>query len=301
MLDRQRLTHFLAIMTHRHFGRAAVQVQVTQPAITKSIRKLEDEVGCRLFERGRFGAVPTDAAFVLERRAQLILAESRLAEAELASLHGGHGGRLSLGVGISLATRVMPQALTEFRRRWPQVTVKCEVGNSAELYPRLTGGELDLVISAPLASVPVDPVLEQRPLYIEEDALVVRAGHPLHTDAPIALQDLLAHPWVISPEMGMWSKVLKVFSDAGVEPPSDRVETTSSTLAKALMLQGDYMCVLSRDLYHAEAQQGLLTALNFAPFHSRRSVYLAFRRNSPLQTPAANMAWVIEQVCGLGA
>lgn len=297
MLDRQRLTHFLAVMTHRHFGRAADAVQVTQPAMTKSIRKLEIELGCQLFERGRFGAVPTDAAFVLERRAQLILAESRLAEAELASLHGGRGGRISIGVGISLATRIMPKALMVFRRRWPLVTVKCEVGNSAELYPRLVGGELDVVISAPLPSVPVDPVLEQKLLFVEEDALVVRAGHPLHADDPKCLEDLLAYPWVISPEMGMWSKVLKVFSDAGIEPPSDRVETTSATLAKALMLQGDYMCVLSRDLYHAEASQGLLDALNFAPFQSQRAVYLAFRRNSPLQVPAANMVWVIEQVC----
>ncbi|MCC5861825.1 MAG: LysR family transcriptional regulator [Gammaproteobacteria bacterium] len=297
MLDRQRLTHFLAVMAHRHFGRAADAVRVTQPAMTKSIRKLETELGCQLFERGRFGAVPTDAALVLERRAQLILAESRLAEAELASLHGGRGGRISVGVGISLATRIMPQALMEYRRRWPQVTVKCDVGNSAELYPRLVGGELDLVISAPLPSVPVDPGLQQTLLYVEEDALVVRVGHPLHSEPPQSLEDLLAHPWVISPEMGMWSKVLKVFSDAGVQPPRDRVETTSSTLAKALMLQGDYMCVLSRDLYHAEAQQGLLAALDFAPFRSRRDVYLAFRRNSPLQTAASNMAWVIERLC----
>ena len=82
-MELRQLRHFLAVMDHRHFGRAAAAVSLTQQALSHSISNLERELQVKLFERGPFGAQPSPAGRLFERRARSICAESDFASAEM--------------------------------------------------------------------------------------------------------------------------------------------------------------------------------------------------------------------------
>ena len=110
MLESKRLKHFLTVYELGSIGQAAEKLLLTQPALSKSIRLLEDSLGVRLFERTTLGVVPTVFGKALALHAKAIEAEVRHAEAQIASLRGLAAGRVAVGVGPSVATSLMPLA-----------------------------------------------------------------------------------------------------------------------------------------------------------------------------------------------
>lgn len=294
-MDVARLKAFMAVMETRHFARAAVALGVSQPGVSKNIKALEAQLGVRLFERGRHGAEPTPFAVALARRAQLILSEGTLAEAEIAAMRGARKGRISFGAGLSMLPSIVPSALHAFHGRWPEIAVSVQPGVSTELFEALMRGELEFVISAP-QNKSQDEELEQTPLVEVSQGLAVRSGHPLTTKPPQTLIDLSSYPWIASRGLGLWDRISRLFLESGLEPPMLFLETPSDVLAKALLIEGDYICVLGRELYAREAQTGVLQGIPFAPLMMNSTVYLTRRKRSPLTTQARNMVMLLRQV-----
>jgi DNA-binding transcriptional LysR family regulator len=296
-MDPTKLQHFLAVLETGHYARAAQRLGISQPAVSKSIKTLETELGVRLFDRGQFGAEPTRFAARLAGRAKLILAEGHLARAEMAALRGAKAGQIAIGAGISFASRILPQAIERYRRRWPRVSVTVDVGMSGALFPALLRGKYDLVISAPPISLQVDPELTHEKLFDEIDSIVVGPGHPLLVNPPETLADISKFPWLVAGRSGLWDYICTSFVQAGVEPPSDIVRTDSETLAKGLLAQGPYLCLLGRELYANEMQAGRLFEVALPGFGDTRPAYITTRRRSPLQLAARNMVQVLRAVC----
>lgn len=296
-MDPVKLKYFLAVLDSGHFARAAISLGVSQPAISKSIKALESDLGVRLFERGQFGAEPTRYAMRLAVRARLMLAESRLARAELDAMRGARKGRLAIGAGISFAARIVPLAIDRYRRRWPGISVSIDVGMSGTLFPALQGGELDFVVSAPPTALAVDGDLTQEKLFDEVDSIVVGRGHPLIAKPPVSLADVSGYPWLVSGRSGLWDYICASYADAGLEPPRDVVRTDSDSLAKALMMQGPYICLLGRELYVEEARNGALCEIALDGFGDVRPAFITTRKRSPLQLSARNMLQIIRKVC----
>ena len=296
-MDPIKLRHFLAVLECGHFARAAQQLGISQPAVSKSIKTLEADLGVTLFSRGLYGAQPTHFAERLAVRAKLIMAEGRLARAELAAMRDGQRGQLLVGTGVSFATRLLPLAIERYRRRWPGIAVTVDVGMSGSLFPALLRGELDFVVSAPPVELKVDESLLQEHLFEEEDSIVVGRGHPLLERRPRGLADLAPYPWVVTTRSGIWDYIAGTFERAGLEPPADVIRTDSESLAKGLLSRGPYLCLLGRELYVLEAQAGLLCPVPLTGFGDRRPAHITVRRRSPLPLAAKNMIAVIKQVC----
>lgn len=91
------LRHFLAVVEHKGITSAAEELHISQPALTKSIRQLEDNLGVTLFERMPTGVVPTPFGEILARRARLMDLEYRHALAEIHAIKGGAGGTINIG------------------------------------------------------------------------------------------------------------------------------------------------------------------------------------------------------------
>lgn len=296
-MDPAKLKHFLTVLETRHFARAAQALGISQPAVSKSIKSLETELGVKLFERGQFGAEPTRYAQLLAVRAKLILAEGRMARAELAAMRGAKKGRLAIGAGVSFAARILPRAIELYRRRWPGISVSVDVGMSGALFPGLLRGEYDFVLSAPPLALAVDPDLQQRILFEEADSIVVGPGHPLLLRPPQTLADLAPYPWLVSARSGLWEYICATFLQAGVAPPADIIEIDSDTLAKGLLAVGPYLCLLGRELYAAEADAGTLFEVPLPGFGDTRPAYITTRRRSPVQPAARNMIQIITRLC----
>lgn len=296
-MDPVKLRYFLTVLETGHFARAAHALGISQPAVSKSIKALEDDLGVRLFERGQFGAEPTRYATRLATRAKLMLAESRLARAELEAMRGARKGRIAIGAGISFASRILPLAIDRYRRRWPGISISVDVGMSGALFPALQSGEFDFVISAPPIALNVDSDLAQERLFDEVDSIVVGRGHPLVSQPPSCLADVAGYPWLVSGRSGLWDYICASFRDASLPPPRDVVQTDSEALAKGLMMRGPYICLLGRELYAVEAENGSLCEIPLAGFGDVRPAFITTRRRSPVQPAAKNMIGVIRTVC----
>ena len=246
------LHHFLAVVDSKGISAAAAELHITQPALTKSVRQLEDILGVELFERLPTGVVPTRFGEILARRARLMELEYRHAIAEIQAIKGGTGGTINVGAGPVWAVRILPPIIAAFRRQQPKVKVKLRIGVIDTLVPALLGGELDLVCAS--LDFPAHPEFVKEQLVDLKHVLVARAEHPLAGRKDIAVKELLDFPWLtlINDYVGT-SRVGSFFAANELQPPRIAVETTSISAALNLVREDDLiLSIPTLMLPHAE-------------------------------------------------
>lgn len=293
-MELRQLRHFLAVMDHRHFGRAATAVSLTQQALSQSISNLERDLQVKLFERGPFGAEPTPAGRLFERRARLICAEAEFAGAEMSAYRGGDEGHVRVGISQNFATRLAPQALLLFQRAKPHIRVSTVVSTSARILDLAVSGQIDFAVTSPLSGVGGFPELEHEPLqgaYLHDPSfLVMRAAHPLAQRPNLTFADLGSWSWCMPEGFPfLWESVFRAIQDAGGSPPGYVVKSDSLTFVKSLLMQSDFVCLLGAEVVHFELQAGLLVARHLPPMLKPAPGYLSYRRRSQLQPAAATL------------
>ena len=191
------LRHFLAVVGERSISGAAKRLVISQPALTKSIRKLEAYFGAPLFERLPRGVSLTAFGETLLPHARRIEAECQLAETEMKALRGGHSGRLRLGAGPFFGAALLPSAIARLQPRFPDLRVELEVGTNEVTHPRLFEGELDAVFCRLPEPADLPPSILRREFIGIESRIVAGKGHPLLAKSKIGARELGAYPWVI--------------------------------------------------------------------------------------------------------
>jgi DNA-binding transcriptional LysR family regulator len=177
-MDLRRLSHVVALADTLHFARAAEQVHLSQPAFSRSIQAVENDLGVRLFERDVGDIRPTPAGeFVLER-ARRLLFEARCMQRDVDLYLDNQLGDTAFGVGPFPAATLMPRVLTELRRLHPQVSLRVEESNWVLLLERLRAEDIEFFV-ADVRDLPDDAALDVRSLPAQSARFFVRAGHPL--------------------------------------------------------------------------------------------------------------------------
>ena len=188
-----QLEYFLAVATQRHFTRAAEELHVAQPSVSQQVRKLEDELGVRLFHRSKRGVDLTPAGEALLPWARQVLADVDQARAEVQELAGLRRGRLAVGATPSVSTTVLPRALAGFHAQYPGVSLALREAGSDDLIRELEQGGLDVA----LVILPArHPSLETTPFLEEELVLAVPPGHELAGRETVAVAELRHVPLV---------------------------------------------------------------------------------------------------------
>jgi DNA-binding transcriptional LysR family regulator len=141
------LRHFVLIVDHGTFTEAARRAHLSQPALTASIRRLEDQLGARLLHRGPGGATPTAAGEALVPRARAALASVEDGRRAVAEVAGLHAGEVRLGAGATACTYLLPPALARFRRVHPGIRFLLRETTTDEALDALANGELDVAIA----------------------------------------------------------------------------------------------------------------------------------------------------------
>lgn len=296
-MDNVKLTHLLAVIETGNFARAAASLGISQPAISKSIKALEADVGVPLLSRGRFGAEPTEYGRLLSSHARIILAEANLARAELRALGNADARRLAVGASLSLSQTLLPEAIARFRRRWPDVVMAVDVGLSAPLFEGLLGGELDFVISAPPTEQVIDDALVQSYLLDEQDVLLVGAHHPL-VGRDVQLADLLDYPWIVPRRSGRLRHIQSVFAASHLPPPARMIRSESADLARALLVREPFICLIGKNILDVHIDAGLLAVLPDLGLSTTRPAFLTRRRRSWSRPAARNFAALVQEVAG---
>src|SRR6266540_2267983 len=145
-VELHQLRYFVAVAEQRHFTKAAHELSVAQPSVSKQIRRLEDEFGAPLFHRMRGNVALTPAGEALLPLARRVLSDVAGAESEVRDLTGMRRGRLSVGATPSLSTTLVPSALARYHQSYPGIELALHEAGSRDLVRELEQGALDVAL-----------------------------------------------------------------------------------------------------------------------------------------------------------
>jgi len=235
-MDLRQLEMFRAIVETGSFTRAGAKLHVSQSAISRQIKLLEDELHDPVFKRIHKGVYLTPTGEVLLHYTHRIFGEVKLLNAEVADLNRLLRGTLNLAGGMSVCTYLFPTLLKEYNRLYSNVAIRIATGVTEEILRMLRGNDVDLA----LLSLPFnDPDLEVIPALTEEMVLVMHEGHPLSDKRVIEFVDLTPYTFIHFERGSNTRRLLdRIFAEEGVEFRNtmelQNVEITKPLVAKGL-------------------------------------------------------------------
>lgn len=280
------LRYFAAVVDSGSISRAAVRIGISQPALTKCIRQLEQRLRVRLLDRNARGVTPTVYGHSLYVRAKSITAELTRAEAEIEELSRSSGGTLTIGVLPSQSMNVMPEASVRLTQSRPGLRIRIVEKPRADLIAGLHRGEFDLILSV-IDRGEVDPAIAHKVMFRDRPAVVVRHDHPLAGSARTQSTELLRYPWVVPPP-GSDRRVFieQLFQSIGLTVPPNIIECHSVSFVKAVVMRSDYVGILPSDQPSPEQRAGSIRTLDLEPRPPVRQIGVLYRADHPMTEAA---------------
>ena len=214
-MEMHQIRYFLSICDTLNFTRAAELCHVSQPSLTQAIKKLEDELGGALFLRERNRIRLTDLGTMVRPNLEQISGEMQAAKANAHHFLNLDRAPLRFGVMVTIGPLRLAPFLAHFQREHPGVDVELHEGTEDSLLKRLMAGQLDLVVTAPLAEL--DPGFTVQPLYEERYVVIFPPGHRYEEFKKIRLRDVSGEPYLDRLSCELRDTVLKVCEQQDVE------------------------------------------------------------------------------------
>ena len=288
-----QIRDFVAVAEGGSLRAAARSVGVSQPAITKSIRQLEDELQVKLLQRSSRGAVTTPAGKSFLVRARVVQAELRRASEDFNALRGGAGGSVAFGVAPQLCMLLVPEALAQFRRRHAEARVRIVEGVTTGLVEGVRNETLDFSIGM-RPSKPPDPAVRFRPLLRPQLVVAGRKGHPL--GGANSLRELVQASWLMYYPLGAGAMLEKAFAAAGVAMPKSIVQCESYATALALLASTDTLGLLMPQMLQDPYGRERLRRIAVREIIPAPVIGMFWRADAPLAPAAAAMAQAMTAV-----
>jgi LysR family pca operon transcriptional activator len=279
MIDpRLKLRHlrtFLEVARLQSVGRAATALHVTQPAVTKTVRELEETLGTALLERDGRRIRLTGQGEVFLRHAGMAMTAIRQGIDTLAA--GETGPQLKLGTLPTASARVMPGAMRLYMAENPAARVRIVTGENAVLLEQLRLGELDLVVGR-LAAPERMLGFSFEHLYSEAVVFVVRAGHPLLAAGTDIFGQLGRFPLLMPSRSSIIRPLVeRFFITRGIPRPVAEIETVSDSFGRAFVRGGDAVWAISQGVVAGDLADGTLAALPLDTDDTKGPVGLTIR------------------------
>ena len=291
------LEHFLAAYETKSIGKAAVQLGLSQPALSKSIRKLETELDVPLFHRTTKGITPTPYADTLARRGQAIQADVHNSIVELQKLKRGEVGEARIGIAPALAPHFMPDVVARIAASHPSINLTVIEAMYEGVSQAVVRGELDFALTN-LAPRGVDPDLTWRALF--QDCFVVCCAktHPLARKRKVQPAELLKYPWVTPAREGLpWQRLADSFLAARCAPPRAMVETNSASVIMSLLQRGPFLTFVPRQIILSDRRQAEAVEVDLDGMSMERAIVVLHRKgHSP-----SKAAQIVLDACAAAA
>lgn len=256
-LEPRLISHFLAVVDNNTISRAAEVLNLTQPALSKSIKQLEDRLGVVLFERWPTGVRMTPYGEVLARRGRLIQRELSHAVTELHSMKGGASGVIRIGSGLVWSQNYLPPIIAKFLEARPGMQVEMQTGVIDTLVPQLVSADLDLICTT--LDFPDSSDIVKEPLVQVVHGIFARADHPLVLQGVVKPKELARWGWVTFKNDYVGHNRLGAFFVANrLEPPIVRVELAADLSILSMIAQSDHLCSLPLAFSELAAKQGVM-------------------------------------------
>jgi DNA-binding transcriptional LysR family regulator len=284
-MELRQLEAFVTVARRTSFTRAAGELHLTQPAVTRQIAALEAELGALLFDRLGKSIQLTGAGETLLGYAEHILRLTDEAQDALEELAAGRVGRIAIGAASTLATYVLPPLLTQFRQEHPGIELSLRTGLSARVRELVLSGVVDIgLVTTEGEPAEQEGVLVSESLGVYETVLAVPPGHKLATQATATVTELTGEPLLaMTAGTNLRTYAEHVLADAGVAA-SVTMELDSVEAIKRMVEAGLGVSLLPRVAIATEVAAGRLVALTLTgiPLPERHIVVL--RRRDKHQT-----------------
>lgn len=255
-MDEKQIERFVDVVKSGSLSRTAKRLNISQPALSKSLRQLEERLATRLLHRTPRGVHPTELGEAFYHRALNIAADFRRAHEDLENLKGSAIGDIALGVtpGPGILDGVIPTVVTRVTKSRPKLKLTVRSGTVSELLPALKRGELDLLFTVLDERIDAREVKTQL-IFQDHFVIIVRAKHPLLASKAITLSELLVYRWVLLQDaLPLWRGIEDCGRNLKIQAPFAPIESNSVVFVRAMVGQTDYIGLLPR--YAAEASAG---------------------------------------------
>jgi DNA-binding transcriptional LysR family regulator len=262
---------FVTVVQSGSMAKAARQLNVTQPAVSKAVSDLEHTLGVRLLDRRPQGVEPTMYGRALLKRSNAVFDELKQSIRDIEFLADPTVGEVSFGCQDSIAAAVLPPIMKRFAHQFPRVALRMEVigvvGASPAL-PSLHDRQIDFAIfrlSTPLANQQMVNELHVEILF--NDRLVVAAGRhsPWARRRKIDLAELIKEPWILSgPDSWNYIELAEACRSRGLDMPKTRLNTISTAARVSLLADGPYIATFPNSSMLLYAERFSLTVLPVA-------------------------------------
>lgn len=294
MITLRQLRYVVSLARHRHFGRAAEECAVTQPALSMQVRELEREIGTELVERRPGEIVLTETGAEVARRAEGILTATRDL-VDFARHRDVLSGALRLGIIPTLAPYVLPHLFPPIQRRYPQLRLEVRETQTGLLLNELAGGELDCVMLA----LPVDGAdVETLKLFDDAFLLAVPADDPLPKRGRVSVDDINQQRLILLEEGHcLRDQALAFCAMKGRDQPTG-LGATSLTTVMQMVANGLGVTLLPEVAAKAEARDERVKLLRLAEPAPMRTIGIAWRPTSPRKRDFVALGEIVKQTLG---
>jgi DNA-binding transcriptional LysR family regulator len=287
-VDFRDLKYFEVIAAEGNLARAAERLHRTQPALTKCIDRLEEDLGAKLFEKDGRGMRLTAAGEVLVRRTRQMAIMVEETSREMQDYAGGLQGKVRIGCLPTLAEHMMPRVFEQLLLEAPAISVSLTVAMNDNLLASLRDGELDLVVG-PMPDTDPDIVCEQ----IAEDTMVVMASenHPIF-DAPCTLAGLLDYKWMLPARTVASRQWLdQTFERHGLPRPQVQIEPNVLNAILPILEKTSLLGFVTR--FNLVSRKARVREVMVPETQMKRRLGLTYRKSGYLSPAAVRIADIL--------
>ena len=275
LTDTQVRCH-IAIANAGSAAEAAQSLGISQPAVHRAARQIEQNVGMSLYRRRVHSVSATPAGIEFARCLSLALYEIAQASEDLAYARGQLTGKVAIGVLPLLPPRLVARAIQRLRERYPAARVTVDEGSHARLLRELRTGAIDIIIGG-LREPRLMGSVQETELFADPYVVAVRKGHRLAGQKSVAAHDLADYDWVV-PQRNVPRRAVidSIFARLQVKPPLV-VETSSLAMMIAMLVESDCITLLSRALIREASPGSEMVALELVTPEASRAVGYTLR------------------------
>jgi DNA-binding transcriptional LysR family regulator len=292
-MELRDLEYFAVVAEHGNMSRAAEVLDLSPPALSKGLRRLENSLNAKLVKRTAKGVELTSvgsALFAQVRRIRLTLQD---VAREAADLSEGRAGHLRIGTSAAIADQ-LPTAYAALLKEAPKLTVHVTTGDNDVMVPALQNGELDVIVNY-LHTSSYEGLIQER-LFEDVHVVCASANHRLSRYKRVTMDDLLQERWaLITPDVPNMQWLHRAFYDRGLPAPRVALETRSLRLRLQVWASTDLLGFMSRRIIREVAPRFRLVEIPVKELRWRHSAGVIYRREGYVAPAVRRLVELLKQ------
>lgn len=278
-MELRSLKFFLTVYECGNISVAADRLGMNQPAVSKAIRRVEQELGVDLFEREPRGVAPTVFADMLAEAAREVDSNLGAVMRRIQAMRDAAMGEIVVGAGGTWQEALLPLAVSRLAQRRPQALIRIVPAAPEALVAALIKGDVDLVLAPIDIPNPMAKKVRVEPLLVNEVVVIGRGDHPLLEKPRLSLKDLRSQRWILPPGTFIRDRFERAFVSKGLENPIPSIECVDSACLFQIVAATDLLT------YVAELRLRHRLHMNLArmpdnPINVERTSGLILRKSS---------------------